>query len=345
MVKQILIVDSDKGFSTILSEGLNTHPAFNATVVHSGVDALRSMIDHNYDLIIIDMGIADASPVKLIEAIRELEAKMPVMIIPFIGQGVPANISALGIQGVLPKPFFVGDLPKLVGKTVGLDLEGKVPDLHTTPPEASKRKEKRSPSRPKTRPPSRPKTRSSSRPKTRPPSRPSSRPKTRPKTRHPSRPRTRTRAPSRPYIPEPAVAPAINVPTLHGWKLEKLRKSKDDIIEQLKDLNGEVRAEVILLMAGTELIAMAGNLSEEKAQELALLVAQDNNIASQAAALLGERDKTFEQSLHEGNQYRLYSYTLEEGVVLTLAVGMNVPLGMLRHQTRRTGRRLTKYIG
>jgi predicted regulator of Ras-like GTPase activity (Roadblock/LC7/MglB family) len=131
---------------------------------------------------------------------------------------------------------------------------------------------------------------------------------------------------------------------LPSWKLEQLRKNKDKIVNDLKTLNGEIRAEAILLTAGSELIATAGTMAEDRAQELALLVAESAEAASQAAAFLGERDARFEQSLHEGNEFRLYSYSLGQGVVLSLALGMNVPLGILRHQTKQTGQTLMKYI-
>jgi CheY-like chemotaxis protein len=324
MVKNVLVVDADHGFSTILSEGLNNHPSFEARAVHSSANALQHVVENAVDLVIIDMSLPDMTPQKLVAAIREAKSDMPIMITPFMGQDVPDDIKTMGIQGVLTKPFFVGDLPKIVGEALGLELESQIPDL---PPVQERR-------RPKLRTPTRPRLRRSS------PAPTASSPPpppvvTRQPERSESRPATTAKAP-------PAASGERLVATLPSWKLDQLRKNQDDIIRQLDDLNRDFRAEVILLTAGDELVAKAGTMQDSRARELAMLVARGAEAASQAAAFLGERASLFEQSLHEGNEYRLYSYSLGYGVVLSLALSTNVPLGMLKLQTKRISQDLIK---
>lgn len=329
MAKNILIIDNDKGFSTILSEGLNSDANFSAVAVTNSTRALQFVIEKPVDLVIVDMGLSDIPPLKLVKAIKEAKPTMAVMVIPLIGQDVPDEIRALDIQGTLPKPFFVGDLPKVVGQAVGLDLQSRQPEL---PPA-------RKPTAPVTVAP--------------PPRAPE------PARRlAPQPPRRTGLRPLRPLQPEPAEsepapAPAslpvarkrsVALPTLPSWQLGQLKKHKEDIVNQLKSLNSEIRAEVILLTAGTELIAKAGTMADDRAQELATLVAESAEAASQAAAFLGEQEAKFEQSLHEGNEFRLYSYSLGQGVVLSLALGTNIPLGILRHQTKKTSQSLMKYL-
>ena len=322
MVKNVLVVDNDKGFSTILSEALNNHASFKAATASVSARALQFVVENPVDLVVIDMGLPDMPVPKLIKAIREARPGMAIMVIPFIGEDVPKEVENMGLQGVLPKPFFVGDLPKLVGRAVGLELENQVPDL----PPVKKEEE------PKPRPKPRPKRPAPPPPPPPPPSPRSGR------RRPPAR--NRGRRPSS----VPVRSSATSLPMLPSWKLEQLRKNKDKIVNDLKSLNSEIRAEVILLTAGSELIATAGTMAQNRAQELALLVAESAEAAAQAAAFLGERDARFEQSLHEGNEFRLYSYSLGQGVVLSLALGTNVPLGILRHQTKQTGQALMKYI-
>ena len=112
----------------------------------------------------------------------------------------------------------------------------------------------------------------------------------------------------------------------------------------IDDLNREVRAEAILLIVGPELIAQAGMLSQERCYELAMLVAQSSQAAVQAARFLGEPAGRFAQSLHEGEEYRLYSLSLSEGISLSLALSSNVPLGIIRHQCRLITDELSKFI-
>ncbi len=323
MTKRILIVDRDTGFSTILSETLNNHPAFEAIAVPSSAEAMEHVVENTLDLVVVDMGLTDISPMKLIAAIREYDPDLAVMVIPLMGETVPADVEALGIQGVLTKPFFVGDLPKLVGAAVGLTLESEEPPL---PPEPD--------------PPAEPVRR---RPKLAPP---------KPSSRRPGRalglkPRNYQTPPrrgsrSRPRSQPPALSGSpAEIP---AWKMEQLQKHADEIVKRLDSLNREIGAEVILFTAGNTLIAKTGSMPDDRAETLASLVAAGAEAAAQAAAFLGERDGWFEQSLHEGNQYRLYAYSLGQGAVLSMALGTNLPLGMVRHQTKMAARDLMKFV-
>lgn len=324
MTKNVLIVDSDKSFSVIIKETLNNHPLFTANLVHSGADAIRYLVNNSdVDLVIIDMGVADAEPAKLVEATRELHDGMSVMIIPLIGQDVPLNVKQQGLQGILPKPFFVGDLPKLVGQAVGLDLESEVPEVP--------KKEQKSAPAPKAPAPKAPA------PKAEAPKASSSKSNSEAKTASngDAAPPARTTS---------TTSTAVVIPTVSEDRLRNLRKNVDEVIDHLKNLTNDVGADVALLTAGAELIARAGNMKDERAQELAILVAESAAAASRAAKFLGERDGRFEQTLHEGSQHSLYSYSVSEGIFLSLSLGPRVPIGMVRHQTKRTGKNISKYV-
>jgi len=122
--------------------------------------------------------------------------------------------------------------------------------------------------------------------------------------------------------------------------MARLQAKEPQIVRLLKSLNSEVRAESILVTLGAELVAFSGLLSREQTAELAALVATSTEAAARSAAFLGEPDGRFEQSLHEGNEYRLYSLSLSEGLVLSLALSSAVPLGTLRYRTRQTAEEL-----
>ena len=337
MTKKILIIDNDTGFSTILAEGLNEHAEFSSAVVNSSPTALGLIKDKTVDMVIIDLGISDMPATKLIHAIREIKTALPIMVTPVIGQEVPADIQGLDIQGIVPKPFFVGDLPKIVGDGMGLMLESVVPELPAVEeppaPQPRRRSRREAPPPRRSAPP--------------PPPPPSSRGRESISSRRTRRAQMRAQGG---HTEDPAFngtdpgTPAMEVlePTLPGYKLDHLRNNQDRIVELLDGMNQDFQAEVILLTAGSELIAMAGMMGNAQAQELAILVARGAHAAAQAASFLGERVGQFEQSLHEGNDFRLYSYSLGQGIVLSLAVRTNVPLGILRHQTRRTSQILIK---
>lgn len=311
----ILVVDSDEGFGFMLKEGLQNSGHYTAKCVHTGSDALQAVVEEGFDLVIIDMGLVDMSPATLVHAIREAKNGMRVMMIPFIGQDLPKDIKALDINGILTKPFFVGDLPDLIGQAIGQNKSGASPRQAAaatpTPVAAAD-------------PP----------PKSSPPPAPVIAPP-KPKAAPP---------PPTPSPPVPSESSYLAPGTVSQETIRFLRANEAETLRLLDDLNREVRAEAILLIAGVELIAHAGMLSRAQCQELTTLVSQSSQAAAQAARFLGERAGRFAQSLHEGAEYRLYSLSLAEGVSLSLALSSNVPLGMIRHQCRQTADQLSKFI-
>ncbi|MCG3208239.1 MAG: hypothetical protein FOGNACKC_01842 [Anaerolineae bacterium] len=306
MVKpNILVVDSDEGFGVMLAEGLQNSGHYIATCVHTGSDALQAVVEQNFDMVIVDVGLVDMKPMMLIKAIRDAKNDIKIMMIPLIGQDLPDAFHKLEISGVLPKPFFVGDLPELVERALGRGRQ-RTPSatiIAAIPPAA----------------------------------------------RDTSVP-IRSRTPSQPFPQSPAADTeavadsSLLPPAVPQETIRFLRASENEILRLLGDLNREVRAEAILLIAGTELIAHSGMLTREECLDLAVLVAQSTQAAAQAAKFMGERAGRFTQSLHEGPAYRLYTLSLAEGVLLSLALSTNVPLGMIRHQSRQIAEQLSKFI-
>ena len=120
MVKpNILVVDCDEGFGLMLKEGLQNSGLYASRWVQTGSDALQSVVEAHFDLVIVDMALTDMAAATLIKAVREAKNETKIMVIPLIGQSVPKSIDALKVNGVLTKPFFVGDLPDLIDKAIG----------------------------------------------------------------------------------------------------------------------------------------------------------------------------------------------------------------------------------
>ncbi|MDX1523406.1 MAG: response regulator [Anaerolineae bacterium] len=304
----ILIVDSDEGFGTMLREGLNGSDHYKAECVATGRQAMNEIMAGSFDLVIIDLGLADVPPLKLIKAIRKAKQDIKIMVIPLIGQQLPENIEErLKINGILTKPFFVGDLPEMIDKA--LDRVPRPPAQLPTAPS----------------------------PVTEPAEDTGSDKLTPPGSENGA---GEVKAES-----SPASQPLLTgLPKIPQETVRYLRANETEILRLLDDLNREVRAEAILLIAGQEMIAQAGLLKRDACRDLALLVAQSTQAAAQAADFLGERNKRFAQSLHEGKEYKVYTLTLKEGILLSLALSSNVPLGMIRHQCRQIANQLGKFI-
>jgi len=307
----ILVVDSDDAFATILKEGLESTGEYRVSAVHAGGDALESVIEQAFDMVIVDLGLSDVEPTKVVRAIREAKPSMRLMLIPLIGQQIPDELQDMNVQGVLPKPFFVGDLPGIVGRALGVDMPPSpspaVPELKVAVPSRSN---------------------------------PATVREARSAAGIAQKPRPTESAPTSP-TPEP---PSPQVPDYSQETLAALQAKEQEIVELLKNLNREVRAESIMVSLGAHLVAFSGLLSREQTAKLAGLVATTTEAAARSAAFLGEPDGRFEQSLHEGAEYRLYSLTVSEGLVLSLALSSDVPLGTLRYRARQTAEELLKLL-
>ncbi len=135
----ILVVDSEEGFGLMLKEGLANSGHYNAECVHTGSDALQAVVEQSFDMVIVDMGLVDMSPPKLIQAVRNIKSDMRIMMIPLMGQTLPKKMESYNINGVLTKPFFVGDLPDLVEKAFGRSRPKPVapPPVQAPPPPVS----------------------------------------------------------------------------------------------------------------------------------------------------------------------------------------------------------------
>lgn len=293
----ILVVDSDEGFGFMLKDGLQNSGLYTATWVETGSQALQAVVEEVFDLTIIDVGLSDMDPATLVKGVRDAKNGMKIMMIPLMGHDLSSDLKSLDINGVLPKPFFVGDLPDLVDKAIG-------------------RTRQRTPS--------------------------TSFPVIKPAQDAPDGASVETLLQD--AAAESEYVPLMSVPVVPQETIRFLRANETEVLRLLGDLNVEVRAEAILLIAGVDLIANSGMLGRDQCEELALLVAQSSQAAAEAAAFLGERAGRFTQSLHEGGSYRLYTLTLAEGILLSLALSTNVPLGMIRHQSRQVAEQLSKFI-
>ena len=306
MAHNILVVDSDQAFATILKESLEATGDFRVTLTCIGSDALESVVEQPFDMVVVDMGLQDIRPITLVKAIREAKPSIRLMLIPLFGQQIPSELDDLKIQGILPKPFFVGDLPDMVSKAMVADapepLTPSVPEL---------------------------------------------------KIAVPTRQNGGSSAPGPAVVEESSlegeakpesVAPPAGVPTFSPEALSRLQTKEPQMVQLLKSLNREVRAESIMVTLSAQLVAFAGLLSREQTARLAKLVAESTDAAAQAATFLGEPDGRFEQSMHEGAEYRLYSLSLGEGLVLSLALSSDIPLGTLRYRARQTAEELLELL-
>lgn len=267
--ERILIVDSSEAFATMLKEGLESFGSYQVVTAGSGMEALDILGRNQIDLAIIDMGLEDMDGPTLVQSLRQSKPDLSIMLIPLFGQELEDEALSFKVQGFLPKPFFIGDLPGLIQAALtgssDQDAEAEAETL--------------------------------------------------------------VGAPESPSAPRDATGSA---------------SASRDVNSLLEELFREIRAAAVLFTRGADLIAHAGNITRERAQELAGLTEESLNAAQKIAAFLGETDNRFEQCTLEGNEYNVYSMNVTSDTILSVALSARTPVGIVRYNLRRTADELAK---
>ncbi|MCK4452413.1 MAG: response regulator [Anaerolineae bacterium] len=273
MTYQILIVDSNKAFATMLQESLEQGSDCRATVATGGDEALQALTTAEFDLAIVDLGLTDPDGATLARALRQQRADLRLMLIPLMGEELPSELADLDVQGVLPKPFFLPDLPGRITDALARPVGGG-PDLAE--------------------------------------------------------------------VTEPDISSGLPVVS-SDERLAVLREHISEIIQEMNALSQEINAEAVILTCRGKLIAHTGRLSAEGSDALAQVVAESWRTSARVAQILGQEQLRFEQST-EGGEYVFYSLAVTQDVILSAALHVSVPLGMIRHRAKSTADALRALI-
>jgi CheY-like chemotaxis protein len=136
----VLVVDPDIGFATLLKESLEQTKTYRVITAHDGRTALDALTKDRFAVVILDMGLTDPPAAQVAQSVRARQPEVPLMIIPLDGDTPPPEVSALGIHGVLTKPFFLPDLPDIVAQAIKarpITIPTPVAEQSTLPPLAA----------------------------------------------------------------------------------------------------------------------------------------------------------------------------------------------------------------
>lgn len=103
--KKILIVEDELKVASFIKKGLQTQN-FEAEVAETGVDAKLLFEEHNFDLIILDIGLPDMSGLEFCKYIRAKNTKIPILMLTALGT-VADKLSGfeVGTDDYMVKPF------------------------------------------------------------------------------------------------------------------------------------------------------------------------------------------------------------------------------------------------
>ena len=128
----ILVADPNEAFATLLDEELQRQ-GYEVSTTYSYAMALEAAGEQTFDLALLDMGLEEPGSLDLAHRIREVQPSLRLMLIPMIGEELPPDIeAALAIQGILPKPFFLPELPERIEAALQAPLKKVATERKTT---------------------------------------------------------------------------------------------------------------------------------------------------------------------------------------------------------------------
>ena len=284
MTAHILIVDNDEAFATILKEGIEMGGEYRASVAATASEARNIATREQLAMAIVDMGLEDESPDNLLQSLREQQPELRLMIIPL--DEPSEKVLDLGIQGTLPKPFFMPDIPAQIEGALSRPVG--VPAAEPAPGESI----------------------------------------------------AETLVEFGPL--EEDAATVVDSPTgeASSRMLAHLAKESPRLTDHLRHLSRELNADAVMLIFRGELMAYSGHFGRAEAERLAQVVSDSWQASARVATALGREKVRFEQSLHEGEDYLLYSLAAAAEIVLSVALRADRPLGIIRYNTKRTAQEL-----
>ncbi len=139
-MKRILIVEDEPGMASFIDKGLSSR-GYATKVTPDGATATAIASDHDFDLVILDLGLPDVDGLSVLREIRRRGERMPVIILT-ARDDVDDKVEGLdaGAGDYVTKPFKLDELLARVraqlreergGEPTSLEAGGVALDLRT----------------------------------------------------------------------------------------------------------------------------------------------------------------------------------------------------------------------
>ena len=330
----ILTVAEDEAFAIMLKDGLEGMGVHQVQLAYSGEEVQQIISNQDIDLAIVDVDLRDVEPVELVHAMRQRKPELRVMWMPFLGYELSDEMRAVNSQGILTKPFFMEDLADYIEQALSqpgpavTSATSSVPEPEPAGMSATSLVPEPEPGTTETPSPGRIPI---------------------PETPSPGRiPISETTSPGRLPISDVILRSAGPV-VVRETSPENVRGSLPDdpaIKDILNQLALELDAEaVVILNREGDLLARAGYMSQRRMLQLTSILMGEIEVADNAAAFLNETSGRFVNSIHEGEESRLFSVILSDsGLALSVITFVETPFGTVRYHVRQAATKLTGLI-
>ena len=110
MEKTILLIEDDQAIIRLLKLALETN-GYKAIIARNGIGGISSYLSEHPDLILLDLGLPDIDGMEVLDQIRDMTEKIPVIVVSARGSE-SEKVEALdaGADDYVTKPFNVAEL-------------------------------------------------------------------------------------------------------------------------------------------------------------------------------------------------------------------------------------------
>jgi two-component system alkaline phosphatase synthesis response regulator PhoP len=133
--RSILVVEDDEAIATGLSLNLKL-AGHQPTVARDGVEALTAALEHDYDLILLDINLPKKNGLEVLASLRDADNVVPVIVLS-ARDGEFDKVAALrlGADDYVTKPFALAELLARIDAVLrrAAAVAGPEPDVETEP--------------------------------------------------------------------------------------------------------------------------------------------------------------------------------------------------------------------
>ena len=356
-----LVVDPNAAFSTLLREELLElgHTVDACTSVPDAVSLAASRFP---DMAVLDMALEGRGALSLGRQLRAMDSGVRLMLIPLIGEVLSLGEDAPTIQGVLPKPFFLPELPDRIAAAAAAPLSGDNGALSGgTSDSPAQTVEKRSDSLFDAELEAAMQDGSLDWLAQLDPEGPAvvqsnqndaglalaAEPSVDERVTESG---TSSSAPAEEATKAPSTASPSADEAVDGSRAGEaaatisrraFRLNQGRIEALMRDLVAEVGADGVILTCADGLLTAVGGLDEDEIESISTAVLSGSRASAEMARILGREQLRFEQSI-AGGTYLLYALGIRDAI-LAVTVSGDAPLGLLRHRARATAERIADF--
>ncbi len=128
---RVLVVDLNAGFAALIASELQ-RLGHEVVVCADGYCAYQAARTSLPDLALLDIGLQEPETLALARSLRLLNPELRLMLIAGSGEESVLQDASVTIQGVLPRPFFLPELPERIGVAMAAPVveasAGEVPE-------------------------------------------------------------------------------------------------------------------------------------------------------------------------------------------------------------------------